>query len=268
MIGVSLALNLPRIAGRSPATRTTSRSRRADAALARAPRSSSSRRRRLRQRMLERLPRELTAAAVYGGTPSVAHTEALLRGTVFKGVPARRAARRDRDRDPADDAVDAARTAEPGHRRLPRARPRAAALAERAARRERRHGDPACTRLPAPLPAPDADAVPRALLRPRTARDRRRWRGRDAAAATSARSPTTAPADACHPLQPFLEWSACDAVANRLGAVLVAGCRDAQAARQLGLRARCTASARRSRWPAAAARSGSASCSRRRTSRS
>ena len=41
---------------------------------------------RMRQRVLERLPREQTAAAVYAGTPSEAHTEALLRGTVFKGV--------------------------------------------------------------------------------------------------------------------------------------------------------------------------------------
>jgi hypothetical protein len=39
---------------------------------------------------------------------------------------------------------------------------------------------------------------------------------------------------ACHPLQPFVEWSACDAVTHRLGAVLIAGCRDATAARQLG----------------------------------
>ena len=37
-----------------------------------------------------------------------------------------------------------------------------------------------------------------------------------------------------HPLEPFVAWSACDAVANRLGSVLVAGCRDAPAARQLG----------------------------------
>jgi hypothetical protein len=35
-------------------------------------------------------------------------------------------------------------------------------------------------------------------------------------------------------LQPFVEWSACDAVTHRLGAVLIAGCRDAQSARQLG----------------------------------
>ncbi len=39
---------------------------------------------------------------------------------------------------------------------------------------------------------------------------------------------------ACHPLQPFVEWSACDAASHRLGAVLIAGCRDAGAARQLG----------------------------------
>src|SRR5262249_15463768 len=39
---------------------------------------------------------------------------------------------------------------------------------------------------------------------------------------------------AVHPLQPFVEWSACDATASRAAAVLVAGCRDAQAARQLG----------------------------------
>ena len=40
----------------------------------------------MRQRALERLPREQTASAVFGGTPSVAHAEALLRGTVFKGI--------------------------------------------------------------------------------------------------------------------------------------------------------------------------------------
>jgi hypothetical protein len=41
-------------------------------------------------------------------------------------------------------------------------------------------------------------------------------------------------ARACHPLQPFVEWSACDSTAHGLGAVLIAGCRDAQSARQLG----------------------------------
>jgi hypothetical protein len=39
---------------------------------------------------------------------------------------------------------------------------------------------------------------------------------------------------AVHPLEPFAAWSACDASFSRLGDVLVAGCRDAPAARQLG----------------------------------
>ncbi len=38
----------------------------------------------------------------------------------------------------------------------------------------------------------------------------------------------------CHPLLPFADWSACAGQIERLGAVLVAGCRDASAARQLG----------------------------------
>ena len=39
---------------------------------------------------------------------------------------------------------------------------------------------------------------------------------------------------ACHPLLPFADWAACTPALSRLGAVLVAGCRDAVAARQLG----------------------------------
>ncbi len=38
----------------------------------------------------------------------------------------------------------------------------------------------------------------------------------------------------CHPLLPFVDWSACAPAVGRLGAVIVAGCRDAVAARQLG----------------------------------
>jgi hypothetical protein len=38
----------------------------------------------------------------------------------------------------------------------------------------------------------------------------------------------------CHPLLPFRDWDAVRGVAERLGEVLVAGCRDATAARQLG----------------------------------
>jgi hypothetical protein len=38
----------------------------------------------------------------------------------------------------------------------------------------------------------------------------------------------------CHPLLPFYDWDACRPALGRLGNVLVAGCRDHAAARQLG----------------------------------
>jgi len=38
----------------------------------------------------------------------------------------------------------------------------------------------------------------------------------------------------CHPRLPFLDWESCSPALDRLGAVIVAGCRDATAARQLG----------------------------------
>jgi hypothetical protein len=38
----------------------------------------------------------------------------------------------------------------------------------------------------------------------------------------------------CHPLLPFAEWAACGPAIANAGTVLVAGCRDAVAARQLG----------------------------------
>ena len=38
----------------------------------------------------------------------------------------------------------------------------------------------------------------------------------------------------CHPLLPFADWAACTPAVDRLGAVMIAGCRDSVAARQLG----------------------------------
>ena len=37
----------------------------------------------------------------------------------------------------------------------------------------------------------------------------------------------------CHPLLPFADWAGCAPALGRLGSVVVAGCRDAVAARQL-----------------------------------
>jgi hypothetical protein len=231
--GVSLALNLPRVAGPfagypydEEATDRLARSRvRRLYQLAPGP---------FRQRLLELLPRDLTAAAVYAGTPSAAHTEALLRGTLFKGVPLER---------PLDAIVVGIPPTTPW---MPRERPNpvtAAYLGLGLALRLWRNTPPivdggtAILVHPFPRRFPRPTQTPyRALLYdPRTARDIDAMRDAEEAA-VSDRSAIAhyRGGHSCHPLQPFLEWSACDATTHRLGAVLIAGCRDAQSARQLG----------------------------------
>ena len=189
---------------------------------------------RVRQRVLERLPREQTAAAVYAGPPSVAHTEALLRATVLKGVSLA---------EPLDALVIGIPPTTPW---LPRERPNpitAAYLGLGLALRLWRNAPPIAAGgtviLIHPLPrrfARHTQTPYRALFyEPRTARDVDAMREAELAAVLDdAALDDYRSGRACHPLQPFVEWSACDAASHRLGAVLIAGCRDAFAARQLG----------------------------------
>jgi hypothetical protein len=233
VIGVSLALNLPRLSG--PFAGYPHDAEAVDrVARSRARRLYSLAPAYLRQRMLERLPRELTAAAVYAGPPSVAHAEALLRATVFKGCTLE---------EPLDALVVGIPPTTPW---LPRERPNpvtAAYLGLGLALRLWRNAPPvrdggtAILVHPLPRRFPRPTQTPyRAVLYAAAAREADAMRTaehearRDAAAIADYRAGRT-----CHPLQPFVEWSACDVAAHRLGAVLVAGCRDAQAARQLGL---------------------------------
>jgi hypothetical protein len=233
VIGVSLALNLPRLSGPfagypqdEEAVERLARSR-ARLLFGLAPAA-------VRQRMLERLPRDLSAAAVYAGPPSVAHAEALLRATVFKACP-------------VDEPLDALVVGIPPTTPwLPRERPNpvtAAYLGLGVALRLWRNAPPvreggtAILVHPLPRRFPRPTQTPyRAVLYAAAARQMDAMRSaeqdavRDPAAIADYRAGRT-----CHPWQPFVEWSACDATAHRLGAVLVAGCRDAQAARQLGL---------------------------------
>ncbi|HET7136903.1 MAG TPA: lactate racemase domain-containing protein [Gaiellaceae bacterium] len=233
VMGVSLVLNLPRLSG--PFAGYPHDEDAAD-------RIARSRARRLfglapayvRQRVLERVPRELTTAAVYAGPPSVAHAEALLRGTVFKGAQLE---------EPLDAIVVGIPPTTPW---LPRERPNpvtAAYLGLGLALRLWRNAPPvreggtAILVHPLPRRFPRPTQTPyRAVLYAAAAREADAMRTaeqdaqRDATALADYRAGRT-----CHPLQPFVEWSACDATAHRLGAVLVAGCRDAQTARQLGL---------------------------------
>lgn len=231
--GVSLALNAPRLAGVFGGYPHDQAS--IDRML-----GSNARRLfqvapwRIRQRVLDQLPRDLTAAAVFAGTPSVAHTEALLRASVLKAIE-------------LDEPLDALVVGIPPTTPwMPRERPNpvtAAYLGLGLALRLWRNAPPVAEGgtviLVHPFPRRFArpTQVPyRALFHdPRTARDLGAMRDAEAAAV----SDTAALEDyrsgrACHPLQPFVEWSACDATAHRLGAVLIAECRDYAAARQLG----------------------------------
>jgi hypothetical protein len=233
LIGVSLALNLPRVAGPFAGYPHD------DEAIDRLLRSRMRRvfqvaPGRVRQRVLERLPRELTAAAVFGGPPSVAHTEALLRATVFRGAELPRQ---------LDALVVGIPPTTPF---VPRERPNpvsAAYLGLGLALRLWRNAPPVAAGGTAILLHP----FPRRFQRPtqvpyrtlffdaRSARSSEAMREAEDAAVADDRAVADYRAGrACHPLQPFVEWSACDAAAHRLGAVLIAGCRDAQAARQLG----------------------------------
>jgi hypothetical protein len=222
LTGVSLVLNLPRMAGLftgyphdEEAVDRLLRSR-VRLLFQLAPG-------RLRQRMLDRLPRELTAAAAYGGTPSVAHTEALLRGTVFKGASLDA---------PLDAVVIGIPPTTPW---MPRERPNplsAAYLGLGLALRLWRSSPPVADGGTAILVHPLPRRFPRPTQTPYRAV---MFQGDEDAARDERALADYRAGHACHPLQPFVERDACRAVASRLGAVLVAGCRDAQSARALDL---------------------------------
>jgi len=229
LFGISLALNLPRVFGGYPYEEdilerlARSKLRRALAAL---PAT-------VRGRVIERVPRELTTAAVFGGTPAAAHSEALLRAIEFKGTH-------------LDEPLDAIVIGIPPTTAfIPRGRPNplaAAYLGLGIALRSWRNQFPVKPGGTAILlhdfqrRFPSSQAPYRALFAdPRTARDAQALRQSERAALRDEQMLADYRAGrSVHPLEPFQVWSACDASISRLGTVLVAGCRDAPAARQLG----------------------------------
>jgi hypothetical protein len=189
---------------------------------------------RVRAQVLRSLPLELTAAAAFAGPPSVAHSEALLRAVELRSAHLA---------EPVDAVCIGVPRATPY---LPRERPNpllGAYLALGIALRMWRDAFPVTESGTAILvhrfqrhfahptqqpyrafftatrggPVPDAIAA----AEEGAARD-----PRAVAAYRDGRS--------CHPLLPFRDWEAVRGVVERLGEVLVAGCRDATAARQLG----------------------------------
>jgi hypothetical protein len=233
LIGASLTLDLPRLSGalRGYPYEPPAVARIATSRLAHAFRLVPST---LRMRMLASLPVELTASAAFGGPPSVAHAEALVRGvetgsavllepldTLCIGVPRTTLA-------------------------LPRERPNALAVAALGlgyALRLWRNSFPVREGGTVILVSPFRRRFAHPTQQPYRAFFQATRAGRPTA--TLAEAERSAASDSraiqayrdgrtCHPRLPFADWDACRPALDRLGAVLVAGCRDSTAARQLG----------------------------------
>ena len=188
----------------------------------------------LRATILRSLPLERSVAATFAGPPSVAHAEALLRGVELRGTT-------------LDGPLDAICIGVPRTTpMLPRERPNPL-LASRLglgialrlwrdtfpvhdggtaillSRFQRRYAHPTQQPYRAFFAAARGGPDPEALARAEAAVVQ------DERALAEYRAGRTV-----HPLLPFADWSACGPALSRLGHVLVAGCRDATAARSLG----------------------------------
>jgi hypothetical protein len=184
-----------------------------------------------RDRVMKSFGREVSAAAAFAGPPSVAHAEALLRA-----VEARSATLHE----PVDVICIGVPRTTP---HLPRERPNpllAAYLALGLALRLWRDAFPVAEGGTAillhrfnrhfahPTQQPYRALFP-ALHTVEALAEAERAAAADARAIAAYRDGRT-----CHPLLPFVDWAGCAPALGHLGAVLIAGCRDSTAARQLG----------------------------------
>lgn len=232
LIGASLVLDPPRLTGRFRRYPYDDDSLRH---LARSPlRRISLLPSGIRRRVLQDLARELTLAAAFAGPPSVAHAEALLRGI-------------DRRAAPLDRPLDAIVIGMPWkHHHAPRERLNpitVATIALGLALRLWRDAFPVADggtaivlhRLSRHFAHGTQDPY-RALFHAlRDGRTDAELMDAEHEASTDARALDSYRAGrACHPLLPYADWASCRPALDRLGAVLVAGCRDHQAARTLG----------------------------------
>jgi hypothetical protein len=233
IVGVSLVLDLPRLTGtfrgypeRPDALRRVARSplRTAFSLLPGA----------FRRDVLSRLNRRLEAVGAFAGRPSVAHSEALLRAITL------RTARLEEPVDALVVGVPWAGAHLPGGPLNPIT---AVAVALGLALRLRRDAFPvrlggtlvllhSLRRSFGPAEGPYA-AMFHALRAARTPDELDV--AEQAAAADEPAIAAYRGGKTCHPLLPYADWAGCTPALGRLGRVLVAGCRDAIAARTLGL---------------------------------
>ena len=235
VVGTSLVLNHPRTSGALHGYPYD------DAAVERVARSPLRRLFALtpgpvRARILRSLPLDRSAAAAFAGPPSVAHAEALLRGVELRGA--------DLDA-PLDALCIGIPRATPY---LPRERPNpllVAYLGLGLALRLWRDAFPLAEGGTAILlhrfvrhfthPTQQPYRAFFHAVRTSGSRDSALLEGAARAAAADERAREEYRGGrSCHPRAPFADWEACRPALDRLGAVVVAGCRDAVAARQLG----------------------------------
>jgi hypothetical protein len=188
----------------------------------------------LRRDVLRTIGTDVTVAAAYGGPPSVAHAEALLRAVEL---------RRAQLDEPLDTIVIGIPRVTPF---LPRERPNplvAAYLGLGLALRLWRDAFPVVENgtailvnsfrrhfaHPTQQPYRTFFHATRLDRDPRVLADAERAVAADARAVAEYRAGRTV-----HPLLPFRDWNACQPALGRLGRVLVAGAADAPAVRQLG----------------------------------
>jgi hypothetical protein len=189
---------------------------------------------RLRTRLLAALPVDLRALAAFGGPPSVAHAEALVRAVETEGALLG---------EPLDTVCIGI---PPTTMTLPRERPNplaATAIGLGYALRLWRDVFPVRDGGTAILVDPFRRRFAHPTQQPYRAFFQATRVGRESAALVEAEREAAADPRAieayrvgrtCHPRLPFADWDACRPALDRLGAVLIAGCRDAVAARQLG----------------------------------
>ena len=190
----------------------------------------------VRRRALKTIPASRGISAAFSGPPSVAHAEALLRGTEERARS-------------LGEPLDAVCLGIPGTTPyLPRERPNplfAAYLGLGLALRLWRDAFPVIDggtailvhpferRFAHPSQQPYRNFF--RAIRAGSARELELMHDAERAAATDAKAIAAyREGRAHHPLLPFVDWSACGPALGRLGSVLVAGCRDHDAARALG----------------------------------
>jgi hypothetical protein len=233
LAGVSLVLDLPRLTGRyggypnDPGIAARLASSPLRAAFNLLPDS-------LRGDILSRVARHMVATGAFAGRPSVAHAEALVRGVARRGVQLG---------EPVDALVVGVPWIGPHVPREPLNPITTAAVALGLALRLNRDAFPIhdggtlvlvhpLTRAFAQVrQAPYAELfdVLRQLERSEELAEAELAAATDARALAAYRS-----GRACHPVLPYTDWAECAPALERLGRVVVAGCRDALAARTLG----------------------------------